>query len=401
MPFASLPPYKSTVISLFPSGGDDTTRIQAALNQVGAAGGGIVELSAGTFTISASLVHKSYCSLRGQGNSTIISVAGGSGTIDAIQIGTGDLTNGLGTFCTVSDMQISYGGGAPKTAGAGIRVNGCYFTRLERIRIVYHYIGIEVQGYTTMTHMEHINVNQSRSHGFWFHANDNGGIYLRDSVLEYTGAGLQDGLGAGIFWSQRDDVNLDNVEVLSSPALGSLRIVPDVGVPANDMGGGRFHNCKFDAGTGVGVYIDNTNSSIGMLGFVNCYAGYCVSHGVHIKGVNSFSWIGGDILSNLGHGFFIEGRTNILIQAVEIYRNGGGRGIKLASGVSGVRIQDNRISDVAPGYGGPPAVLHQEYGIEYGGSHTNCIITGNDLRGNNTAATTGTAPSGIVANNLP
>lgn len=71
-----LPPSIAPLITLSASNGDQTARIQAALNKVSAAGGGAVELGKGTFLISSGLNITSNVVLRGSGaSSTKLSVS--------------------------------------------------------------------------------------------------------------------------------------------------------------------------------------------------------------------------------------------------------------------------------------------------------------------------------------
>lgn len=72
----SLPSSIESLVTLDASSGDQTARIQAALNQVSAAGGGAVKLGEGTFPISSGLDLASNVVLRGSGvSSTKISLS--------------------------------------------------------------------------------------------------------------------------------------------------------------------------------------------------------------------------------------------------------------------------------------------------------------------------------------
>lgn len=76
----SLPSPIATLVTLDASSGDQTARIQAALNGASAAGGGAVGLGKGTFRISSGLDLSSKVVLRGSGVSStklVLSKAGG------------------------------------------------------------------------------------------------------------------------------------------------------------------------------------------------------------------------------------------------------------------------------------------------------------------------------------
>ncbi|KAI0160095.1 hypothetical protein GGR52DRAFT_178475 [Hypoxylon sp. FL1284] len=80
----------SSSVTLQPSSGDQTSKIQEALDKTAASGGGIVELGAGTFHISSGLNITSGTTLRGSGiSSTELSVDKLSVNVPVISLGNG------------------------------------------------------------------------------------------------------------------------------------------------------------------------------------------------------------------------------------------------------------------------------------------------------------------------
>lgn len=77
-------------ITLTPTSGDQTSRIQAALDQVSSGGGGVVALGAGTFRISGGLILTSNTILRGAGvGSTKLSLSTLTAGVSVIALGNG------------------------------------------------------------------------------------------------------------------------------------------------------------------------------------------------------------------------------------------------------------------------------------------------------------------------
>ncbi|HET6747595.1 MAG TPA: glycoside hydrolase family 55 protein [Candidatus Saccharimonadales bacterium] len=107
---------------------DDTSAIQAALNNLPAAGG-TVFVPAGTYVISSPIQLGEGARLMGAGAGTVLRVAASASGIDVIKIGNGGATV---SFAGVSNLKISSDG--QKSAGAAIVLNKAYRIWLERYR---------------------------------------------------------------------------------------------------------------------------------------------------------------------------------------------------------------------------------------------------------------------------
>ena len=129
----SLPPIDSAVkLKLKPEQGDQASRIQTALDNVSAAGGGIVSLDAGTFEMSGNLTIPNNTTLRGAGIG-ITTFALSQLTSNFISMGNaniGDVTMGLST--NITDDYVAVGASEVTVAStAGFSIGQTIFVQRQ------------------------------------------------------------------------------------------------------------------------------------------------------------------------------------------------------------------------------------------------------------------------------
>lgn len=384
--------------TIAPIGGtsDDTAALQAKLNAIAAAGGGELIIIGKLRIASRCYYDGPPITIRGLSRTTCGFIST-TATGDILELGNDTSTSYAGRH-TVSELQFT--SSLTKTGGAGLILSaGGSESRVENCQFLSLYDGIILK----------LGNQQARIVGCDMFT------FARDAIrVDLNSTGQAGGYGAE-YWITEN-------AIYGAAGAGIRHIRTDAGhVTGNSIvacGKGLLFepNANRSPENGItivmanifsdnvlhGVYVDGSTyqiSKVDLIGNVSCYNGF----GLEVIGANanSIRWQGGHIIANTG-GFGAKigaACPNVAIENAVIAGNTN-CGIETVSGATGFKIAANRITNGNLGGGG--AANGQAHGIKYGGSHDNYIVALNDLRGNATAATTGT-PGGsntVVANNL-
>jgi hypothetical protein len=256
-----------------PSGGDDTSIIQAELDALPTGGfgslrGGLVQLSAGTFIISSSLSVPPGCVLRGVSREGSAISFSGSGF--AIKIGVGTATNSKGV--AVEDLHIRGGAGA---AGA--------------IQVGDTNVG---SNFVSDLKLSHLQISDFTASGVTAIFLQNPSHVYADLVHVYncpSGTALHidaNGLNTGVY-----SLNACRFGGSSSVEVQKALVLTST---SNVIDGIAFNGCFF-RGTGIVIDIDNANA----LSFAGCHleSTSTVTAMVRVK-----TWLGGTFLGNTLYG---------------------------------------------------------------------------------------------------
>jgi hypothetical protein len=135
---SGVPSWGTAAVGLSPSGGDDSTAIQSAINSVASGGGGVVTLERGTYVINATLTIPSYVTLKGQGiDVTILRLKNGANqsvitTTDTSSLISGNTAGGA-KYWGVTDLTID-GNKTNNTSGHGIYSYSRTF-KIDRVKV--------------------------------------------------------------------------------------------------------------------------------------------------------------------------------------------------------------------------------------------------------------------------
>lgn len=385
---------------LTPSGSDDKPALQAALNS--AMSGWYKEIVVDGYLAMASGAVASGGNngliLRGTSKWTS-GLRAAAGAETAVLLTLGDGTTNYNGHETVRDL--AFKSAVTKTGGAAISCNsGGESALIENCSILNTYDGIRMTGGASAVHVS----------GCDIYLYDSG---MRDGIrIDYTGTA---GYGSGTnifdneFCGQIGVVNsAAGINVLNGDALRirnnsfvafgtNLQIIPNENhTPENGyylISDNIFSDCWGTAN----CVIDGTTYQIAKIHFTNNMFTYanilgstaygCVVKGQYARGVQFSNCSFG---ANASTGLLISSAAKDVSADNCLFNGNLGYGIDIASGVTGFRIVNCRMTNSNMGGG---VAQTQTHGIRYGGSHSDAIVAMNDMRGNSTAATTGTAPS--------
>lgn len=382
---------------LRPSGGDDQPQLQAAIDA--AETGAISEIVIhGMLTIASGVTFggSNYgMTIRGTSKwkSGITAIAGAE---TATLLTLGDGTASYNGHQTVKDLKFT--SSVTKTGGCAISINsGGETAKIENCSIYNTYDGIRLTGGAAAVQIV----------GNDIYLYDSG---MRDGIrIDYTGTagyGTQTWIVDNDMYGQLAasgvGINVLNGDALhvrgnSVVAFGTnFQIDPNQNHTPETGYYLITDNIFSDCGGSYNVYVNGATYQVSKLQFTAnhiVYAGLSATAGAHVVGtnLNGVRFSGCYFGQNYGGAGLLIGTAakNVSVQDSTFVGNSGD-GIEIASGVTGFQIIGNRM--ISGNMGGGVSIT-QDYGIRYGGSHSDAIVAMNDLRGNATAATVGTAPS--------
>ncbi len=405
LPSATSPPAPNQPIVVRSTGGDDTARVQAAVDRLSAvaayaaanAGGRPELIIDGRCDVSSGIAYKGEPALiRGATPYSGLRGIAGSEAADLLTIGDGTsahYSRGVHVRGLLIDSAVA------KTAGYGIKLDGCSWARVMDCPVMSQWDGIGAVRGSQQCYIERNNITGVKRHGVHVNVYDAsaGGngygteIYALDNTIYGDGNFLNS--GAGVRYESGDSIHLrGNHSVLNRYGLH----IANTATRSPETGISEIHGNVFSDNGGDAVFIDGSTYQVGKLMLTDNFYGYTYAAasgwGIRAIGANvkALTVRGGIVQGNPNGGIFLgAGPRDSLIDGVSIGKNGNA-GIELESGAQGFRLVHNRSADTNFGIG---VGITQPYGIKYGGSHDNCIITLNDFRGNATGRETGTAPT--------
>lgn len=399
-------PYTKTLTQ---SGNDDKPALQAALNS--AASGWYKEI-----VVDGMLLMASGASHGGGNNGLILRgtsrltsglrAIAGAETADLLTLGSP--TSGYNGHQVVKDMKFN--SAVTRTGGAAVSVNNAGESAfIEGCSIYDTFRGIHLTGGAIQT--------QIRNNDIYLSSTGQG-----DGIrIDYTGTpgyGTETWIVDNAMYGQHAIANTaGGVNILNGDALHmrgnsvvafghNLKVIPNEN-HTPETGYYLISDNIISDGYYTNVYVSGQTYQVSKLQFTANHMVYvglsslAGSGSVYLVGtnLNGVRFSGCYFGQGYGAGLVMDtGVKNISVQDSTFVGNNS-YGIDIASGVTGFQIIGNRMTTGNMGGG---LSLTQSHGIRYGGSHSDAIVAMNDMRGNGTAATTGTAPStnSYVAGNI-
>jgi len=368
-------------VNLSPSGGDDTGNIQDAIDDVASAGGGIVNLAAGVYSVTGlSMASQDGVILQGEGRNQT-SVKAASTGVEIITI------SGTSVRCAVRDMWLGVFSATANTTGIYIAgtsasvvvgdleihnvtfqnltnplfVQYCHQSQFVRLRFIQSISGavsgvcMNLDTVVSCTFRDVIGQTTTGSFGndFCRVSNDCDTVYLEDINM----AGTVTGHG----------MILRNPDGATGPRLV------------------RARGCFMEICSGNGFYVEGACRDVR---FDACSADVNTLNGFHIAAAagESIAIDGCLSLQNGAHGVLIEGNGGVRVVGCSISDNSQTTdniydGVRIANGAANVIVANNRIGDYIL-----TQTNDQRYGISIGTDNTDYItVEGNALEGNQTA----------------
>lgn len=404
------PPFQAPFITIKGLGGtvDQTAQVQAALDKVAALSTGYSYATAQPNPIPEIVIH-GLCGISSgltyAAPSASLHLRGAhpmsgfrcmaAGTYDVLTLGDGTAANEP-QWIHVSSLFITSNG--QKTGGAGIKVYTAALVHIDKCTIYYQYDGIRTergsQQNTFRDNHVYLCSRYSIFNGVTGRNTATQGYGTEQLFLDnYIYSGDPASLGSsciGIFHQDGDAAHYRGNHVV---ACGIGMLMQPSSAPNPEVGHNEINNNIISDSSVDCLVLDGTNQVLSKLVVSDNHLVYCLTAGVGLRMIGTnlryINVRGNMIYGNTSGGIYLgSGPRDVLIDGNGIIKNGVA-GIELQSGAQDFRIVNNRASNTASSGVG----VTQPYGIKYGGSHDNCIITGNDLRGNGTAPTTGTAPT--------
>lgn len=391
---------------LAPSGGDDKPALQAALNS--AASGWYKEI-----VIDGYLAMASGASHGGGNNGLILRgtsrwtsglrAIAGAETADLLTLGSP--TSGYNGHQVVRDL--AFKSAVTKTGGCAVSINNAGETAtVEGCSIYNTYDGVRLTGGSIQAQIRNNDIylyDAGQRDGIRIDYTGTPGYGTETWIVDNTMYGQLGAAGVGINVLNGDALHVRGNSVV---AFGTnFQIDPNQNHTPETGYYLITDNIFSDCGGSYNVYVNGATYQVSKLQFTAnhiVYAGLGATAGAHVVGtnLNGVRFSGCYFGQNYGGAGLLIGTAakNISVQDSTFVGNFGD-GIEVASGVTGFQIIGNRM--ISGNMGGGVSIT-QDYGIRYGGSHSDAIVAMNDLRGNGTAATTGTAPStnSYVAGNI-
>lgn len=409
MPYASSPP--SSSIAFNATGGDDAPALQALFDSL-----------AGVNNQNKEIIIKGLCNI-----STGLTLLG-----SGIRIRGANLLSGFKAMAGAEGITMlrvgnsAVGGVYPQH----VEIDGLYFTSVNQKTAGYG-ISMDSVGnsfvrncnlwnqYNGIAHINGSNTVEYWSNGIWGHTNHafyvdvagetgigNVGYGTEPTIISNHTYGLSNLIPGGLCTGASLCINrCDAVKIHHNSFLAAKRgLLWAPNVNHDPQSGAGFITGNFFDTHEIGMELDGTGQ-LAKLFINNNWFGYCSKQGIKLSGAQ----LRGIFITQCmieANGFGSEsgitlaaGPTDVVIKDSVIGGNGGS-GISIAAGATDFTITGNRIDNTV--MGGGIVAGTQQYGISYGGSHNNYIVSMNNLRGNNTAATNGT-PGGsnfVNTNNI-
>ncbi len=393
-------------------GGHGTqTGITGAIAAAQSAGGGVVYIPAGTWTLTSTItVSSHYVHLQGDGaGATILYRASNYG--DTLVFHTGATSPLYG--CSISNMLIRQGVSNMTSTHVHVKLYYVWNFRLDNMWIKNGGRGIQVYGQTAAVFIT------------------NSQIELESGFSGYAGLVLY----AGSYSNTLPYITMSNVDMYPSTSSNAwtygILIQACDGFWANNVHVGRATN------SAVAIIPSNNTTQISGLKFVNCWFdndNSTQSYSVYISGTNNSSYPFG-IMNFIGcnfqgyyttYGFFINSSTNaenIIVDSSNFYDYvggslylGGGRKIvisnnRVVGGASGGVYNGLAVSGATNFVISGNSIGYQHmsssnssnaYGIYIAGACGDYIVTNNNCYGNSTGGVyDGGTGNKVVTNNLP
>lgn len=358
---------------------NDTAAIQAAITATAAAGGGIVFLPEGLYSVTG-LTFPSLASvyLVGVGaNATGIKVSGNG--VTAISI------SGISARIGISDLWI--GSFAALTGATAISIDGtssglpCSEIQISRVKIQ------NVNSPLNMTNVGHARINDvyviqsiaSAVSGIGAHLTACIGVTIENmDFLATTGTFGNDNIRVD---RDCDTIILDNIGIAGGTTGYGIRFLNNGGATGPRLT--RALNC-FAEDCSLGGYLVSAARDIRLIG---CHAAVNDGAGFSVTGGDSIVMDSCLSLSNGQHGYFVSGGTGVGIIGSTATNNSQTTtntydGIRIESNVTGVRLEGNKCGDFIFSF-----TNKQRYGISVAVTGTDYVFAkGNDLQGNMTGA---------------
>ena len=372
---------------------DDTFAIQAALDAVGAAGGGIVWLRRGTYRLSTTLtMNYSGVTLCGSGRGATI-LATSSPTADVIQIGNG--TNNPG-YCTVASLRMMPS--VTRTAGAGINVRNAHDVRITDFDIWNDFIGVILDGGAQMFEctLDNFEIDQPVSDGIRVGptalAQD---VWIERGVISTTG-------GNGIVFSNLSGGHFGRVDLISCKGQAAVNIAPGAGQVVTAL---FCYDVEADTPTTGYSWLFGGSGNISNIMLTGCWAASANLAGMEFLNSNTsgVTLTGCIVQNNKQHGIVLTMGTEITVANCQVFCNSQQAantysGIAVANGVAGFHVLGCFI-----GNGGSISFLvpnQQQWGINIGTGCAGYVIKDNIISANVTGSITDASKTGIVQDNI-
>lgn len=401
---------------------DDTAAIQAAVDAVTAAGGGILFFPAGQYLITTHiLIAAPNVLLVGEGaGATIIRQttatadglsfiypvpfslpsggnppSGGGVLFLTVEAGDGFFSNefsgtgssGVGIYVRNAYDNFQVDNVSVHNFATGCALYFCSHTRWRSLRVLFCataalFLDSTEDGFGGANSFESVKLSNN---GFADSSVGSCGIIIRESYGEWVRGAEVKAFDRGVV------VDPDLEPVLGNPKQVFFLVFDSVFVD-----GSLSHAWEFDGTVGFIYNVQCSNSA----------GNYSLDgHGLYVHGANVdlVSWRGGLLRENAWHGIYLEDDVvNTDIANTAIVSNGTGgtnvySGVSVAADVDQFSISNCRIGNLS-------FFGEQKYGVEIAaGTSANFIISGNDLSSNITAPLAlGTSSNlYVVANNLP
>lgn len=375
---------------------DDTAAIQTAINALQTAGGGRLYFTNGTYLTSAPLVVTGN-RIELVGESRAAQIVPTQTTSDVLTVGYASSSTAVLDFAL---RNIRFSPRNTMTAGSIVHVQGPNNTiTIEEILIDSGYNGINADPYTMaiVYRIRNSFINHCTNAGL-IAGGSNGqavDLFLDSINFGQCGNGMQLTNVSGLYARSLDFVQSTTDDIVFNPGASQSVVFAFFDMVLGDTAGrygwnlggtGNIANVECRgcwaaaAGGAAGIYAQNAN-------------------------LNGFTWHGGVIRDNQGHGFAAIAGSNIKIQGAQVFNNsvassGVSHGI-YAAGVTGFDAQGN-----TSGNGGYEQLIGaanlQGYGVYIGGGTTNYIVANNRCPGNVTGAVSdnGTGTNKYLANNF-
>ena len=412
-----------TVETVFPSGAaDERSRIQAAIDAVAAAGGGVVKLAAGDYPVGESSLGSGYC-LHLPGRVWLVGCGAATrlqnthATADTVRVRASPIT--LAGYCHhwgLRGLHFNPAAGVTRTDDAaeiavGMTrqgfIDGVSFGRREALAGLSETpsageesrVGtcMALGGASAPDQSENAMVRHCRAHGFYrfVKAANFVGLVVSDSFTDANSVTAQpvhlSGKVEGLKFTNIDFVNTKNVDGNegSFPTTAVVLKIEGTGVRFN-----TFTNVFFDTQY-MGVHATGGTAN----SFVNCWYSNRPGYAVVLEGTASDYTLMGSMFGNNGAGgVWLKSGGRHVVSGNRFFGNGvrvtaDVGHVRVGTGVTGVRVLGNTFATSAAGLtgGALPAVL-----IDAGVAGV-VRVQGNDLGG--LAVTDNSGGGAVVADN--
>lgn len=377
---------------------DDTAAIQTTI-AAASVSGGIVFFPPGTYKITSGLtITTSGVSLVGAGaGASIIQTPSGKEGVAMLIIG-----DGVNTCADVRISDLQFLGVTQKTANAAIKLQKCFRTHLERLRMQNQYRGIHVYN-STGTWISSTDLRDSSENGIVYESTLGNGFdcYLTNVLADNP---VVSNNGSGILWLGGENFVIHNCDF--EHYVTGFNAAPPTGQQCRF---GFFSAAEFDTCSDNGIKITNqSGGDVVGLTFTTCWSGTATNYGVLVDGGGSgvlqgVRFVGHKSLHNGLAGFRLAAGLDIVLSNCDIVGNSqtsanSRSGIEIASGMTSgsFSIIGCRSSN------GWQQGNTQSNGINFdSGTYTSGQIVDCDLRNNtnNALALNGATGTLHIANN--